>query len=54
MGEMTQEQLEAASGVSQTQISRLLKGGDPRLSTLLKLERALPNLATLRSKSVAA
>ncbi len=47
---LTQEQLETASGVNQANISKLLLGkSEPKLSTLDKLERALPKLRELRN-----
>lgn len=50
MGDMTQEKLEELSGVHQTLISRYLRGeGNPTLSNLEALERALPDLRKLRT-----
>ncbi len=49
MGDMTQERLEELSGVSQSAISDLLLGKrEPRLKTLVALERALPLLREIR------
>lgn len=54
MGEMTQEALAEASGIPQTTISRYLRGeGEPNVSKLEALERALPRLRALRSRAVA-
>lgn len=50
MGAMTQEQLAAASGLRQTTISKILNGADPRYSTVVALERALPNLERIRAR----
>jgi predicted transcriptional regulator len=45
---VTQERLEELSGVSQSAISKILKGGDPKLSTVRALEAALPRLRNVR------
>jgi len=44
MGSMTQDELSKRSGVPQTTISTILNGSDPRYSTILALEKALPAL----------
>ena len=51
---LTQEQLEAASGVNQTSISKLLssKYRDPKLSTYHKLVAGLHALGALRRNEV--
>jgi len=55
MGQMTQEELEAASGIPQTTISRYLRGNaQPNVARLETLERVLPTLRDLRAKAVAA
>lgn len=41
---LTQEALSERSGVSQTTIGNILRGSDPRLSTLRRLVAAVPEL----------
>lgn len=41
---LTQEALEERSGVAQTTIGNILRGSDPRLSTIGRLAAALPEL----------
>lgn len=41
---LTQEGLSEVSGVSQATIGNILRGSDPRLSTLRRLVAALPEL----------
>lgn len=41
---LTQENLEEISGVAQTTIGNILRGSDPRQSTMKRLAAALPEL----------
>lgn len=45
---LTQEGLEELSGVTQTTIGGILRGSDPRLSTIRRLAAALPELLESR------
>lgn len=50
---LNQDQLAERAGVSQQHISNMLRGSQPKLDTLEKLERALPRLREIRSEAVA-
>jgi transcriptional regulator with XRE-family HTH domain len=51
MGDLTQDELAARSGVSQASISLLLRGKQtPSLPTVDALERALPDLRGIRDR----
>jgi hypothetical protein len=48
MGPMSQEELEAKSGVAQATISRHLRGGGVTMATIKRYETALPGLIEIR------
>ncbi len=45
---ITQEEMERRSGITQSTISKILAGADPKYSTFQALERALPCLREMR------
>lgn len=52
MGDLKQMELAARSGLSQGTISLLLRDlAEPKLGTLMALERALPRLRKIREES---